>query len=471
MKEKKHPEDEAEAKRLLIIDDEENMRHMLTMLLRKSGYQIDTAGNGKEGLKKLATDPPYDFILCDIKMPKMDGMEFLEAAGGDLQGSTVIMMSAYGNIDTAIEAMKRGAYDYISKPFKSDEVLLALRKAEERERLKRENLRLKKRIRNIEDSYQFGNMIARSKSMQAVFQLAEKVARYNTTVLISGESGTGKELVARGIHFSSDRSGNPLIAVNCGGIPDNLLESEFFGHKKGAFTGADKNHKGLFEEAEGGTIFLDEVGELPPSLQVKLLRVLQESEVRAVGDAKTRIVDVRVVAATAKHLETEVAEGRFRQDLYYRLNVLSIELPPLRERREDIALLSQHFINRFNELLGKEIKGITPEAMGMLFKHDWPGNVRELENVIERAMVLSDGPMLSQESFPAEVTANTDIVEEVVEPEFDGYSLKVAQKILEKKLISRALTKTGGNRTQATQLLGISHPSLLTKIKAYNIPE
>ena len=471
MKEKEAPETQSNAKRLLIIDDEDNMRHMLTMLLRKSGYEIDTAGNGQEGLEKLSADPPYDFILCDIKMPRMGGMEFLEAAGEKLQGSTIIMMSAYGNIDTAIEAMKRGAYDYISKPFKSDEVLLALRKAEERERLKRENLRLKKRIRNIEDSYRFGNMIARSKSMQAVFQLSEKVAQYTTTVLITGESGTGKELVARGIHFSSDRARNPLIAVNCGGIPDNLLESEFFGHKKGAFTGADKSHKGLFEEAEGGTIFLDEVGELPASLQVKLLRVLQESEVRPVGDSKTRIVDVRVIAATAKNLEAEVAGGRFRQDLYYRLNVLTIKLPPLRDRREDIALLSQHFINRFNELLGKETKGITPEAMALLLEHNWPGNVRELENVIERAMVLADGPMLSQESFPFESTPPAGGAETVVEPDFDGYSLKDAQKILEKKLITRALIKTGGNRTQAIQLLGISHPSLLTKIKAYDISE
>lgn len=471
MKEKEAPDNREDAKRLLIIDDEDNMRHMLTMLLRKSGYEIDTASNGLEGLEKLSGDPGYDFILCDIKMPKMDGMEFLEAAGEKLQGGTVIMMSAYGNIDTAIEAMKRGAYDYISKPFKSDEVLLALRKAEERERLKRENLRLKKRIRNIEDSYQFGNMIARSKSMQAVFQLSEKVAQYNTTVLISGESGTGKELVARGIHFSSNRARNPLIPINCGGIPDNLLESEFFGHKKGAFTGADKSHKGLFEEAEGGTIFLDEVGELPASLQVKLLRVLQESEVRPVGDAKTRIVDVRVIAATAKNLETEVAEGRFRQDLYYRLNVLSIKLPPLRERREDIALLSQHFINRFNELLGKEIKGITPEAMGVMLNHAWPGNVRELENVIERALVLADGPMLSRESFPPELTANAPAAGEGGDPDVEGYSLKDAQKILEKKMITKALVKTGGNRTRATQLLGISHPSLLTKIKAYNITE
>ncbi len=471
MSEQEAPDIEGDAKRLLIIDDEDNMRHMLTMLLRKSGYRIDTAGNGLEALEKLSDGAPYDFILCDIKMPKMNGMEFLEAAGERLQGVTVIMMSAYGNIDTAVEAMKRGAYDYISKPFKSDEVLLALRKAEERERLKRENLRLKKRIRNIEDSYRFGNLIARSKSMQAAFQLAEKVAQYTTTVLITGESGTGKELVARGIHFSSDRSQCPLIPVNCGGVPDNLLESEFFGHKKGAFTGADKNRKGLFEEAEGGTIFLDEVGELPATLQVKLLRVLQESEVRPVGDSKTRIVDVRVIAATAKNLDVEVAEGRFRQDLYYRLNVLSIQLPPLRERREDIALLSQHFIGRFNELLRKEIKGITPEAMGLLLNHTWPGNVRELENVIERAMVLADGPMLSPESFPSELTGMAGDLEPPVEPEFDGYSLKDAQKILEKRLITKALAKTGGNRTQATQLLGISHPSLLTKIKAYNISE
>ncbi len=463
------PDQEPEReKRLLVIDDEANMRHMLSMLLKKSGYLVETASDGKEALKLLEkAEAPYDYILCDIRMPKMGGMEFLRAAKEQLTQSTVIVMSAYGSIDTAIEAMKLGAYDYVSKPFKSDEILLALCKAEERERLKKENLRLKRRIETIEESYRFGTMIAKSKSMQTIFKLSRKVAPYGTTVLITGESGTGKELVARGIHFNSERAQNPLIPVNCGGIPENLLESEFFGHKKGAFTGAEKSRKGLFEEAHTGTIFLDEVGELPLSLQVKLLRVLQDNEIRPVGDSKSKTVDVRVIAATAKNLEEEAAEGRFRQDLYYRLNVLIIKIPPLRERKEDIPLLTQRFIERFNKELGRNIRGITPEGMALLLKHRWPGNVRELENIIERAMVLTDGDLLTPESFPEELIGPASVG--LPSDTFTGFSLKEAQRVVEKKLITRALTETGGNRTRATELLEISHPSLLSKMKTYEI--
>jgi len=288
----------SENKRLLIIDDEENMRHMLTAMLKKFGYTVDSAVNGAAALGMI-TSETYDFILCDIKMPEMDGMAFLQAARDALRETTVIMMSAYGNIETAIDAMKNGAYDYISKPFKSDEVYLTLKKAEERERLMRENRFLKERIEKIEQNYRFGSMIAKSGAMREIIKMAEKVAPYDTTVLIFGESGTGKELVARGIHLVSNRADKSLITVNCGGIPENLLESEFFGHCKGAFTGADRDKKGLFKEADKGTIFLDEIGELPLSLQVKLLRVLQENEIRPVGATKTINVDVRVITATA----------------------------------------------------------------------------------------------------------------------------------------------------------------------------
>ena len=392
------------ARRLLVIDDEQNMRHMLSEMLKKSGYHVETAADGLEGLAALDRQH-YDFILCDIKMPNMGGMEFLKAAGQKLQETTVIVMSAYGNIDTAIEAMKLGAYDYISKPFKSDEVHLTLKKAEERESLKKENLQLKERIRKIGRENRFGNMIGKSKPMQAVFQLAEKVARYDTTVLITGESGTGKELIARGIHFQGKRSDGPLVPVNCGGIPENLLESELFGYVKGAFTGADKNKKGLFEEAQGGTIFLDEIGELPMALQVKLLRVLQENEIRPVGGAKTRRVDVRVIAATAKNLEEEIRQGKFRDDLFYRLNVMPICIPPLRERTEDIPLLCQAFIDRFNRSLKREVAEIAPAALNRLMNHRWPGNVRQLENAIERAMVFAEGRQLVPEHFPPEIVA------------------------------------------------------------------
>lgn len=456
------------SKNLLIIDDEENMRHMLSAMLSRSGYHVDTAPDGLEALQMIERTF-YDFILCDIRMPNMDGMQFLKSARDKIRASTVIMMSAYGTIDTAIAAMKLGAYDYISKPFKSDEVHLALKKAEERENLKKENRWLKERIRKMDSEIHFGNMVAKSKSMKAVFRLAEKVAQFNTTVLICGESGTGKELIARGIHSKSQRSQQPIVPVNCGGIPENLLESELFGYKKGAFTGADRDKKGLFEEAHGGTIFLDEIGELPISLQVKLLRVLQENEIRAVGDSKTKTIDVRVIAATAKNLDEEVRKGTFREDLFYRLNVVQIVLPPLRERLQDIPLLCQHFLEHFNIMLGKDIEEIAPSAMSLILKHSWPGNVRELENAIERAVVLGEEQIIDPGNLPPEIGTHP----RSFDPDnlFAGYSLKTAQKIIEKKLIAKALKKTGGNRTQASRLLEISHPSLLSKIKTYNITE
>ena len=452
--------------RLLIIDDEANMRHMLSTVLNKAGYDVKTAADGAEGLEMIQNSR-FDFILCDIKMPKMDGMTFLKLSRDRIGDATIIMMSAYGNIDTAIEAMKSGAYDYISKPFKTDEVYLTLKKAEERERLKAENRSLKERIKKIEGNYNFGKMVAKSNAMQSVFQLANKAAQYKTTVLILGDSGTGKELIAQGIHYGGARTKGPLIAVNCGGIPESLLESELFGYKKGAFTGADRDKKGLFQEAEGGTIFLDEIGELPLSLQVKLLRTLQENEVRPVGGSKSIQIDVRVIAATSKKLEEEIGSGRFREDLYYRLNVMTVKLPSLSERVEDIPLLCQHFIDRFNEILDKDISGLAPDAMSRLLEYQWPGNVRQLENAIERAMVVADDSLLLLEHFAAELMHDDRHTGK--ETIFEGFSLKDAQKVMERKLITRALDKTGGNRTRAAKLLEISHPSLLSKIKSYGI--
>jgi two-component system response regulator AtoC len=453
-------------KRLLVIDDEENMRHMLSKLLGKAGYVVEAACDGHEGLK-MAQSMAYDFILCDIKMPHMSGMDFLKSSRDKIGTTTVIMMSAYGTIDTAIEAMKLGAYDYISKPFKTDEVYLTLKKAEERESLRQENFQLKERIKKIEGSYNFGSLVAKSETMQSMFRIAAKAAQYKTTVLLLGDSGTGKELIARAIHFEGQRSTMPLVPVNCGGIPETLLESELFGYKKGAFTGADRNKKGLFQEAEGGTIFLDEIGELPLSLQVKILRVLQENEIRMVGDSKSMKIDVRVIAATAKDLEAEAKKGTFRDDLYYRLNVLSIKIPPLRDRPEDIPLLCEHFIKRFNTTLGKNIKSIAPAAMSLMLEYNWPGNVRELENAIERAAVLAEDTLLLPEHFPVELGQRFG--QGQMDELFDGHSLKVAQKLMEEKLITKALKKTGGNRTQAARLLEISHPSLLSKIKSYHI--
>ena len=455
------------AKTLLIVDDEENMRHMLSALLKKFDYRIDTAADGHAALG-LVEKTRYDFILCDIRMPGMDGMGFLKSARDRIQGSTVIMMSAYGSIDTAIAAMKQGAYDYISKPFKPDEVYLALKKAEEREALKSENLRLKAKIEKLQANCQFGDMVGQSPLILSVFKLAEKAAGFDTTVLITGESGTGKELVARGLHQASGRREKPMVPVNCGGIPENLLESELFGYIKGAFTGADKNKPGLFQAADKGTIFLDEIGEMPLALQVKLLRVLQENEIRPVGDEKIHRVNVRVVAATAKNLEREVREGRFREDLFYRLNVLHIKIPPLRDWKEDLPLLCRHFIDLFNAKYEKKVSGVAPDALHLLQQYHWPGNVRQLENVIERGMVLTEEAVLLPEHFPPELIGGPGDGE--AENGADEYSLKAARMTVERRMIIKALTATNGNRTRAARMLEISHPSLLSKIKSYRIP-
>jgi two-component system response regulator AtoC len=452
-----------ESKRILVIDDEENMRHMLAMLLEKEGYLVSAAADGKQGLEFVA-EKPYDIILCDLKMPVMDGMDFLEHFQEMEQESTVIVMSAYGTLDTAIEAMKKGAYDYISKPFRPDEILLTLRKAEERERLRQENLLLQQSMR---ERYSFANMIGRSAPMQEIFSTISKVAEYKTTILITGESGTGKELIARAIHYNSPRGDKPLVTVNCGAIPETLLESELFGHKKGAFTDAIRDKKGLFQEAHGGSIFLDEIGELPLLLQVKLLRALQEEEIKRVGDTHSIKVNIRVLAATTKDLAAEVEGGRFRDDLYYRINVLHIAVPPLRERPEDISLLIHHFIEKTRRRLESEVDGVSPAAVRVLQRYPWPGNVRELENVIERAMVMANSrtieledlpPFLAQESQPSDLWVVDDTL-----------SIKEASRRLEKALISRALEETGGNRTKAAKMLEISHPALLYKIKSYGL--
>lgn len=456
-----------DGKKILVVDDEANMRHMLSLLLADAGYRVDTAGDGEAALKKVQ-ETHYNYIFCDIKMPNMDGMTFLESAAGYLRYTNVIMMSAYGTIDTAVEAMKKGAYDYISKPFKTDEVLLALKKAEERESLKNENRELKNRLEHIEQSHKFGSMIAESKSMQEVFRLAAKVAQYDTTVLIVGESGTGKELIARGIHFASKRADKALIPVNCGGIPENLLESELFGYKKGSFTGADRNYGGLFEAASGGTVFLDEIGDLPLSLQVKLLRVLQDNEVRPVGSSVSKQVDVRIITATSKDLEDQVSKGAFREDLFYRLNVMPVHLPPLAERTEDIPLLCRFFIERYSARFEKQVTGISSAAMSVLLEHSWPGNVRELENLVERAVVLTEDEVLDTELFSSLCQAGegrNNGIDDII----SGYSLKSGKQALEKVLIKKALAATGGNRTRASRLLEISHPSLLSKMRDYNI--
>lgn len=453
-------------KRLLIIDDEENMRHMLAAMLSKQGYTITTAAGGDEGLALLKKNI-YDFILCDIRMPGINGMEFLISACKMEHGATIIMMSAYGSMDDAIEAMQLGAYDYISKPFKAEEIFLVFKKAEERERLRQENKILRKQLAASEKKTGFGQMVGKSQIMQDAFILAEKIAAYPTTALITGESGTGKELVARGIHKASPRVKEEFIAVNCGGIPENLMESEFFGYTKGAFTGADKETKGLFAAADQGTLFLDEIGELPLNMQVKLLRVLQEQEVRPIGSSRNRKVNVRLITATAKNLEEEVSLGRFRQDLFYRLNVINIHIPPLRERPEDIDLLSRHFLKKFSTEMNIEIHGISPAVTTLLLQHPWPGNVRELENVIERAIILADKKIILPENLPPEFGIKQQ--RRRLDDYFSELSIKKGRKIMEKSLISRALEATEGNKSQASELLEISYPALLAKIKQYEL--
>jgi len=455
-------------KRVLIVDDEKNMRHMLQVMLNKAGYAAETAADGVEGLD-LMEKKNFDFILCDLRMPNMDGMTFLKNSREKHPEKTFIMMSAYGTIDTALEAIKIGAYDYISKPFKQDEVLLTLKKAEERERLKRENIRLQNKIKKIEQKYSFGNIVARSEAMAHVFDLVQKVAEHKTTVLITGESGTGKELIAKAIHSNGGRATAPMVSINCGGIPENLLESELFGYKKGAFTDAVKDKPGRFEEADGGTIFLDEIGELPLPLQVKLLRVLQEEEITPLGSTGSRKINVRVITATSKDLYWEVEEGRFREDLFYRINVMKIHLPPLRERRGDIPLLIGYFIDLFNKKLSKNIEGLSSEAMPILMGYSWPGNIRELENVMERAVLLAKGRWITPSDLPSAVTSDQRLPLSAA-PE-DTLSIKKASRRLERDLIRKALELTGGNRSKAAKILEVSRPMLISKIRAYKLEE
>lgn len=447
--------------RILIIDDEESMRHMLSVILKRQGYDCASFEDAGKAVKALEGDD-FDFILCDIKMPGLDGYGFLKALKDRGLRYTVIMMSAYGTIDSAIECMKLGAYDYVSKPFKADEIIVTLKKAEERERLKRENLRLRE---EASKEYGGGNIITEDKKMLEVTALISKVAGYNTSVLVTGESGTGKELVARALHYGGNRANRPFVAVNCGAIPAPLLESELFGHVKGAFTDAHRNKTGLFQEASEGTIFLDEIGELPVELQVKLLRVLQEGEIRRVGDTKPVKADVRVVAATVKDLREEIKKGAFREDLFYRLNVIEIKLPPLRERPSDIELLTRHFIMKYASRFSKPVKGITPDALEALKGYSWPGNIRELENAIERAMILEETGVIRRPSLPICERAALAPAQLWAEE----LSIKKAQEAIEKELIRKALEKTRYNKTRAAQLLEISHRALLYKIKSYGI--
>jgi len=451
-------------RKVLIVDDEESMRHLLSVFLRDHGYAVSAVANGEEALRELAARD-YDLVLSDLRMPRMGGLALLREVQQLYPFATFIVMSAYGSYDTALEAMKAGAYDYVSKPFKPDEVLLVLKKAEERERLARENRRLRTELAR---EYRFDNLVGASPAMAEVLKQVRKVAPLKTTVLLSGESGTGKELVARALHELSPRASLPFVAVNCGAIPSELMESELFGHLKGAFTDATRDKKGLAVEADGGTLFLDEIGELPPSLQVKLLRFLEDEEVRPVGDTRAERVDVRVVAASARDLQAAAKTGQFREDLYYRLHVVGIRLPPLRERPGDIPLLARHFLARYGRLgPGAPIVDISEEALAALEGYRFPGNVRELEHAIERAAVLCEGTVLREDDLPEAIRGASAAAP--VSPPAGDLSIKRAMRAVEEELIRRALEKTSGNRTRAAELLDLSYRALLYKIKEYGI--
>jgi len=449
--------------KILVIDDDQGLRRSLSLILDEGGHGVVVASNGAEGLAVARNENP-DLILCDVRMPQMDGIEFLERYREEEGGALVIMMTAYGSVDLAIKAMTAGAYDYIPKPFGADEVLLTIRKAEERERLRAEVGRLRAEVRS---ERRIGDIIARSPVMIRALEVAGKVARHQSPVLLTGESGTGKELMARHIHRESDRADKPFVPVNCGAIPETLLESEFFGYVKGAFTGADRDKPGLFEAADDGTLFLDEVGELSSPVQVKLLRALQDGEVRRLGGTETTTVSVRIVAATNRDLEAAVQAGDFRQDLYYRLAVIPIHLPPLRERTEAIPDLTHHLLGRLRKRLNLRVEGVSPGAMKALLAYPWPGNVRELENVLEQAMVLSEGDVLDEESLSGRLQA-TDLV---IEPGYasDDLSVKRRSAALERDLIQRALERTGGNRSKAAALLELSPRALRYKIQDYGL--
>jgi two-component system response regulator AtoC len=448
-------------RQVLVIDDEAAMRHMLRLVLERDGYLVSEAPHGRAGLEKLQ-QAAYDYILCDIRMPELDGPGFLREKERCQLGGTVIMMSAYGTIDTAVACMQQGAYDYVSKPFRPDEILLALRKAEERLQLSQENLRLRDDLRRSGRPQGVAAIVHRSAVMTELLETVRRAAVSQVPVLVTGETGTGKELIARALHAESPRAARPFLAINCGAIPAGLLESELFGHVRGAFTGADRARTGLFGAADGGTLLLDEIGDLPLELQPKLLRVLQEGEVRRIGDNQSRPVDVRVVAATAVDLPQAVAQGRFREDLFYRLAVVNIDVPPLRRRPEDIAPLVDSYLPRLSARHGRPAPELAADALLRLEQHPWPGNVRELLNVLEKTLVLCREETITAadiilDEAPASAGAPSEL------------SLKKAVAALERDHICRALAATGGNRTQAARLLEISLRNLLYKIKEHGL--
>jgi two-component system response regulator PilR (NtrC family) len=454
---------------ILVVDDEQSMREFLEILLRKQGHEVQSAADVPEALAK-ATQAPLDLVLSDLRLGARSGMEILEAVKATSPATEVIMVTAFATTENAIQAMKAGAYDYLLKPFKVDELKLVVEKALERRALVAENRVLRHRVGERRPGAD--EILGDAPPIREVRQLVEKVAPTRTTVLLIGESGTGKEVVARAIHARSDRRAQPFVAINCGAIPEGLIESEFFGHEKGSFTGASEQKAGLFEVAGGGTLFLDEIGELPAPVQVKLLRALQEKKIRRVGGSADLLVSARIVAATNRDLQAEVKAGRFREDLFYRLNVIQVHLPPLRERREDIPAFVAFFLARFAAELGKPTPALSPAALRLLEQHPWPGNVRELANVLERAVTLGDGEVLGPESLPPAIRlgpggAPAPAAQGDLPPE--GLDLQAHLDAIERQILEQALERTGGVKSEAARVLSLTFRSLRYRLAKFRI--
>ncbi len=444
--------------RILIVDDERTIRESLELLLNEEKFETQTASNGKDALS-LLQHTNFDIMITDLKMPEMDGLTLVRKCQNLCPDTSIIIITAHGSLDSAIEALRSGAFDYILKPFDLDDVLLKIRRLVRQKELIRENQALR---REIQEKFNFSNIIGQSQQMQLVFRLIEKVAKTTSNVLITGRSGTGKELVARAIHYNSDRRDKPFVPINCGAIVGTLLESEFFGHKKGSFTGAVRDKDGLFKIANEGTLFLDEVGDIPLHLQVKLLRAIEEGEILPVGGTATVKIDVRIIAATNRKLLEDVENGTFRDDLYYRLNVVEIQLPALSERREDIPLLIEHFINKYNMELGRSIHNASNETMQYLINYEWRGGIRELENVIERALILCEGDYITPQDLPPNISG----VE--IKPEFPD-PLKEAVAMFEAGHLLHILKRVDNNKEEAAKILNISLSSLYRKLDELDI--
>ncbi|WP_295904380.1 sigma-54-dependent transcriptional regulator [uncultured Bdellovibrio sp.] len=454
--------------RILVVDDEESIREFLEIMLKKEGYEVTLAEDGQKA-KDLLTKKTFDMIISDLQMPHVTGIELLKHVKESYPDTVFMLITAFGTTETAVEAMKMGAYDYLTKPFKIDEVRLNIQNALRSRNLEVENRSLKK---ELVKEYSFQNMVGNSPAMHAIYDMVKRVSQTPTNVLITGESGTGKEVVAKAIHYNGPLKDRPFVTVNCGAIPENLMESEMFGHKKGSFTGAVADKAGLFEVADGGTLFLDEVGELPLTIQVKLLRAIQERVIRRVGATDDMKVDVRIIAATNRNLEEMVQKGGFRQDLFYRLNVINIKTPGLRDRRDDIPLLAGHFLKKYNERLGKNIGAISTEAMEILKKYDYPGNVRELENLIERTVALEGGATILPESLPPMVNTSSGrkmASSNEIEIGDDGVDLDKVMGQIEKELLIKAIHAAGGVKKRAAKLLHISFRSMRYRIEKYNL--